>query len=113
MEHKHVWWKNPRTTVVNKQYRKHIGSIYIGRPSKYGNPFKIGRDGSREEVLEKYENYLNATEQEALRKDMIIHLQGKVLACWCKPKKCHGDIIARIVDRERESLYFSKQGLKG
>ena len=45
-------------TIVNKKTFKGNG-IYIGRPSVLGNPFKIGADGNRHEVIEKYRKYLN------------------------------------------------------
>ena len=44
-----------KTVVVNKRLEK--CDIYIGRPSLFGNPFKIGKDGTRAEVIEKYEAY--------------------------------------------------------
>ncbi len=76
--------------------------VYIGRPmpdfldgSSFANPFKIGVDGARAEVLEKYEAYLRGN-QELL--DKILELDGKVLGCWCKPKKCHGDIIVKLIE---------------
>ena len=76
--------------------KKEPYDIYIGRPSKWGNPFKIGRDGTREEVLEKYRKYLLSNKQ--LLRDVFV-LKGKTLGCWCKPKGCHGDILAEIADK--------------
>ena len=56
--------------------------VYIGRGSKWGNPFKIGRDGTRGDVIVKYREWiLNNTE---LLEDLY-ELDGKVLGCWCKP----------------------------
>ena len=71
--------------------------VYIGRPSKWGNPFKSGRDGTLEEVLEKYEQHIMN------RPDLLaaLHeLKGRTLGCWCKPKPCHGDILARLAEEE-------------
>ena len=69
--------------------------IYIGRPSKWGNPYTIGRDGTREEVIEKYEKYLlNSSELLASLPELI----GKTLGCWCAPKACHGDILVRCAE---------------
>ena len=68
--------------------------VFIGRPSKWGNPFKIGRDGNRKEVLEKYRTYLINNKE--LMED-IVALDDMVLGCYCKPKACHGDIIAETV----------------
>lgn len=71
--------------------------IYVGRPSKWGNPFTIGKDGTRKEVIEKYENWL--LNQPNLIKD-IKELKGKILACWCSPKDCHANILAKYANKE-------------
>lgn len=65
------------------------GAVYIGRPSRWGNPFQIGRDGSREEVIQKFRVYLwgNPALLAAVRRE----LAGRDLLCSCKPKACHGD----------------------
>lgn len=70
--------------------------IYIGRPSKWGNPYSIGRDGTREEVIEKYRDYI------LNRPDLISalpELMNKCLGCWCKPQACHGDVLIEMVER--------------
>lgn len=69
--------------------------VYIGRPSKWGNPFQIGIDGDREEVIEKYEVWLknNPTLMNSLHE-----LKGKVLGCWCRPQACHGDVLERLAN---------------
>ncbi len=68
--------------------------IYIGRPSKWGNPFIIGKDGTREEVIERYRLYI-------ITKPKLIaalpELKGKDLVCWCAPLPCHGDILIDLV----------------
>lgn len=64
--------------------------VYIGRPSKWGNPFVIGRDGDREEVIAKFEKHCAH-----LRADADNELRGKVLLCYCSPLACHGDVLAR------------------
>ncbi len=69
--------------------------VYIGRPSKWGNPFRIGRDGTREEVIIKYREWIKT--QPALLA-VLPELKGKVLRCWCKPKACHGDVLAELAD---------------
>lgn len=68
--------------------------IYIGRPSKWGNPFSIGKDGTRKEVIEKYRNWIK--NQPELLKDLV-ELKGKVLGCWCKPHPCHGDVLVELL----------------
>lgn len=69
--------------------------IRIDRASKWGNPFHIGEDGSREEVIEKYKEWV--TNQPHLMKE-IRHLQGKRLGCWCSPNPCHGDVLVELAD---------------
>lgn len=69
-------------------------SVYVGRPSILGNPYVVGRDGSRAEVIEKYRAWF----QRQLTKRWFIEsvrlLCGdKDLACWCAPKACHADVI--------------------
>ena len=77
--------------------KKESYDVYIGRPSKWGNPFKIGRDGNRQEVIAKYKKYILANKK--LLQD-IRELKGKTLGCWCHPKLCHGDVLCELVNEE-------------
>ena len=70
--------------------------VYIGRPGPYGNPFTIGKDGNREEVVEKYAEWV-LTQPELLA-TIRTELNGKVLGCFCAPKLCHGDIIVELIN---------------
>lgn len=81
--------------------KKQTYDVYIGRPSKWGNPYEIGKDGTRSEVIVKYKEYL-LSNQELMRD--LHELRGKTLGCWCKPAPCHGDVL---VDMCR-SLFTSK-----
>lgn len=74
------------------------GAIYIGRPSPWGNPLSIGKDGSREEVLKKYINWLHDNPEFVTR--VRKELAGKDLICWCAPSACHGHILAKIAAGE-------------
>jgi hypothetical protein len=78
-------------SVVHCKKEKY--DVYIGRPSKWGNPFEIGKDGTREEVIEKYELWLR-DQPDLIRS--IPELSGKTLGCWCAPKECHGDVLVRL-----------------
>lgn len=71
-------------------------SVYIGRPSKWGNPFKAGKDGTRSEVIAMYEQYIMQTPSLL---NALHELEGKDLVCWCKPKACHGDVLLRMVKK--------------
>jgi hypothetical protein len=70
--------------------------VYIGRPSKWGNPFVIGKDGCREDVVRKYWEWVQ--EQPELMA-ALPELKGKVLACWCAPATCHGDVLAELANK--------------
>ena len=70
-----------------------VPGIYIGRGSKWGNPFIIGRDGDRATVIREYEKWL-MTQAELLA--ALPELRGKTLACFCAPLPCHGDVLARL-----------------
>lgn len=83
------------TYVVNA--RRESYDTYIGRPSKWGNPFHIGRDGTRDEVIEKYREWLQ-TQPRLLA--AIPELRDKVLGCWCKPQACHGDVLAELTNTQ-------------
>lgn len=77
--------------------RSTLYDVYIGRPSKWGNPFVIGRDGSRDDVIRKYKAWLESQPQ--LVTQVRSELRGKVLGCWCAPMPCHGDILAAIANQ--------------
>jgi Domain of unknown function (DUF4326) len=85
--------------LVYNVRRAPVGCIYIGRQcgkfpeTPYGNPFRIGKDGNRDEVILKFIEYWYAPEQKWLRELAIRELTGKPLMCWCFPSRCHGDII--------------------
>lgn len=70
------------------------GARYIGRGTVAGNPFRIGRDGTRDEVCDKYEAMVEADPE--LKDQVIAYCAGRDLACHCKPKRCHGDYLHRI-----------------
>lgn len=69
--------------------------VYIGRPSKWGNLFTIGKDGTRKEVVEKYAQWV-LTQPDLIAS--LWELEGKVLGCWCAPKPCHGDVLVRMAN---------------
>lgn len=71
--------------------------VYIGRPSKWGNPFVIGKDGDRAMVIKKYREWIMA--QPKLIEAAKIELRGKILACWCAPYACHGDVLSEVANQ--------------
>jgi|SRR5262245_47002526 len=111
--------------IENKKY--YIGDgIYIGRPSLLGNPFVIGRDGTRPEVVFQYRRWL--WQQIKLRGKVYYELEhiaelarrGDVtLICWCKVPghaiPCHGDVIKSAVewmDRQNSSMIVPHTAIK-
>lgn len=82
--------------VLNK-YKDIIpnDAVYIGRGSKWGNPFIIGKDGTRDEVVEKYCRWI--CNNSSLLND-IEELRGKSLICFCAPLLCHGDVLQEILN---------------
>jgi Domain of unknown function (DUF4326) len=97
------------TTVVNMSGHRDDSDfadvVYVGRAmyrggwrlaaSPLANPFRIGVDGDREQVIARYSDYLLG------RPDLLAlvpDLRGKRLGCWCKPLACHADVIAELAD---------------
>lgn len=86
------------TTVHNKYKEKY--DVYIGRPTIFGNPYEIGKDGNREDVIKKYREYFT----ERIQTDVnflkaILTLRGNRLGCFCKPHSCHGDVICEYLNK--------------
>jgi len=73
-------------------------AVFIGRPSKWGNPFKIGKDGTLDDVIIKYIDYIKKNHQ--LIADAKQELKGKDLACFCNPGLCHGDLLLILSNDE-------------
>jgi hypothetical protein len=92
-----------KTKVVH--FKKEEYDVYIGRPSKWGNPFTRISDrntlaeyviGPEEDAIEAYRTWLTEGEGQYLLKD-IEELRGKKLGCWCSPKRCHGDVLVELL----------------
>ena len=82
----------------NKGWRMPKNAIYVGRPTKWGNPFSLYGDGRvlRTTVLKRYETKL----KELVKADshFLDPLQGKDLVCWCKlDEPCHADILIKYL----------------
>ena len=81
-----------------QRWAKKKGNTYIGRgtpdlpPSKWGNPYVLGKY-SRREAISLYEDYILASET---LKSSLGELVGQSLGCWCAPKPCHGEVLRRL-----------------
>jgi hypothetical protein len=87
--------------------KKEPYDVYIGRGSKWGNPFSHKHSqlaevivDTREEAIECYKNWLSTRPDlvEAAKKE----LKGKVLGCFCDPLDCHGHVLAKIANEEEK-----------
>jgi hypothetical protein len=89
-----------KTRVVNV---RNAGGDFVpvDRRTIFGNPFKIPRDGTREEVVEKYrEWFMDRIAVDPGFRRAVMELRGCRLGCWCKPELCHGDVIAEWLNGE-------------
>ena len=80
------------TKIVHCKKSKY--DVYIGRPSKWGNPYHIGVDGAREQVVQKYEEHVRSSK---ILMRALPTLAGKTLGCWCNTKPCHGDVLIKLL----------------
>lgn len=90
--------KSIRHTKYVVHCQKDPYDVYVGRPSPFGNPFEIGKDGNREEVIEKFKNYVYSNP--ILLSRIKSELKGKILGCWCAPKHCHAEILVEIANSQ-------------
>ena len=91
--------------------------IYIGRGSKWGCPYTIIKDrptlakeivDSKEEALSKYREYVLGN-QELMYS--LHELEGKILGCFCKPEKCHGDILLELLSKKKMKEFLSNRDI--
>lgn len=71
-------------------------AVYIGRGSPWGNPFVIGKDGTRDDVCNKFESMVENDPD--LKEQIKSALKGKDLVCFCKPARCHGDYLLKVAN---------------
>lgn len=69
-------------------------AVYVGRPTKWGNPWTIGVHGTREKVIQRYATWLYSTDLTDIEE-----LRGKDLVCWCAPLPCHADVLLEAANR--------------
>src|SRR5215204_6375273 len=82
--------------VLNK--RRHgvpEAAVYIGRPSKWGNPFVLGKDETRDEVIAKYRQWIS---NNSALLAALPGLRGRNLVCFCAPASCHGDVLLELAN---------------
>ncbi len=81
------------------------GIVRVDRRTPWGNPYVVGRDGSRSRVIARFRRHLW---QRIRAGDIDLHelaaLHGRDLACWCHPKPCHAEVLARAASWAAERL---------
>lgn len=100
--------KDPHLIEWAKANGRHV---FIGRGGQWGNPFELGKDGTREYVIESYCDYY-FPRKPSLRK-ALSELDGKVLECYCLPEHCHGEVFIETLRREAWELldeWLRKEG---
>jgi hypothetical protein len=87
--------------VHNKYHNSAPASaVYIGRGSPWGNPYVIGKDGTRDDVCNKFEKH-------TLPNLDLSKLQDKDLVCFCAPKRCHGHSIVKAIAEQKAKREMS------
>lgn len=86
-----------------KVYNKRNGdaprdAVYIGRGSKWGNPYVIGKHGNRRDVIDQY--YIRFLQGDLV--NQVHELRGKDLVCYCAPLACHGDVLLKYANEVEE-----------
>lgn len=86
---------NKRTDLIPSD------AVYVGRPSKWGNPFHMDRTSStpRKDAIDKYKVWLLSYSSIGSPIKDIEELRGKDLVCWCAPLPCHADILLKLANR--------------
>lgn len=94
-------WMNDSDNV----YIGRSGVVFIDKQrfpkisSNFANPFKIGKDGNRDEVIQKYETYIrNKLKNNHILQQELIEMKGKKLGCWCAPDPCHGNVLIQLIE---------------
>lgn len=93
------WVSDPNNVYIGR-----AGVVFVEKErypkesSVFANIFKVGKDGTRDEVIKKYEEYMREKLKgdDNLKKQLMV-LKGKRLGCWCKPEGCHGDVLVQLI----------------
>lgn len=73
-------------------------AIYVGRPSKWGNPFVLSTNIPRHIAVHEYHKWI--LKQPELM-NSLHELRGKDLVCWCAPLPCHADVLLELANEEK------------
>ena len=74
-------------------------AVYVGRPSKWGNPWRVKKTFSREAAIASFREWLLCPEPECNLVADIGELRDRDLVCWCAPLSCHADVLLELANR--------------
>ena len=104
------WFKNPDNVYIGRHGRIFIGGgkpanrrLFHYQSSIWHNPFSI-KDYGLDRCLELYEQYIREKIEVDPETYDLLSLKGKCLGCWCKPNRCHGDILLSLIDEKKFEL---------
>jgi Domain of unknown function (DUF4326) len=98
--------KEPYDIYIGRGYHDYKRDIHLIE-SKWSNPYRIDVDGTREEVIEKYRDYIINERPDLIAS--LSELEGKRLGCWCVPNPCHGDVLIELVNDKNREGYDNKK----
>lgn len=82
-----------------KGWRMPPNTVKVARPTKWGNPFRVGIDGTRGECVDQFKQYLAVNPASYRTERIKDQLRGKNLACFCRPgDPCHADVLLEIAN---------------
>lgn len=95
---------NPRRIRLSRKkgFRLPPETVVVSRPSKFGNPFKVGVDGDAAECVRLFEAETHRDSPGCRLRFTgtdLLGLRGKNLACWCRlDQPCHADVLLRLAN---------------
>jgi len=102
------WMEDPKNVYVGR-----AGVVFIENQrfpknmSSFANPFKIDKDSTRDEVIQKYKAYItDKLQQEPALQQELIQMKGKNLGCWCFPEPCHANVLIELIAEYCDYDYF-------
>lgn len=101
---------NPR--ILNRHDTGDVlppGAVYVGRPSRWGNPFTLQSHGTRAAAIEAHRVWL--PDQRGLLADIRQELRGHALVCWCAPKACHAETLMLAANAPRKVISGGQTGV--
>lgn len=92
------WMSDPQNVYIARARIVFIDGVrWPPEHSTWANPFRVGKDGTLEDVKVKYENYIRKRITNPKIFEELLSLKDKTLGCWCAPNFCHGNILQSLI----------------